>query len=736
MKKPETIFCHSLAAVLLAVRLLWTFCIPGDFFSTVPTSTVVVDRKGELLGVRIADDGQWRFPRMGEADKALPRKYVLAVVEFEDRGFRYHGGVSVKAALRALFQNIRGGRTVSGASTITMQVIRLYHPRPRTLPSKIVEAFMATRLESLLSKDRILSLYAAAAPFGGNVVGLEAACWRYLGRPPEEISWAEAATLAVLPNAPSSINLSRNREDLLSKRDRLLGRLHERGYIPDPEYEMSLEEPLIGEIHPFPSLSSHLVDRCDATSHGQYCQVEVDASLQVRAEAICKERRDALSLEGINDLCAVILEVDSTGVREIVHIGNADPLTGRVGAQVDITRSARSSGSVLKPLLYCAALQEGAVLPSALLPDVPMDFGGFAPRNYSLSYDGAVAADEALARSLNIPFVQLLSSFGVRRFAALLKNEGISLSRPVSSYGLSLALGGAEVSLGEIARSYASLALLCMGQRVEGPLDDPLAAWYTLRAMSCVVRPDGLDSWTVSSLRKVAWKTGTSWGGRDAWAVGVVPGYVVGVWAGNASGEGSPNLRGVTSAGPVMFDLFGLLPPTGEFSRPEGEEVGEMVQVCTKSGFLAGYNCKDTEQRFLPHSALSSRVCPYHAEGGEFTLPPLMASYYVRNHPDYGAVQRGGEGTPSQDGGKMQIVYPREGMVLSSSRQMDGEDGGMIFSLVHGDGDKEVYWHLDRDYLGQTLGVHKMRVNPPCGVHTLTCVDGEGNEDRVSFKVI
>ncbi len=514
---------YAAAAAAGTLLLLWLFCLPRDLFEHTAYSTVVTDRSGRLIGARIADDGQWRFP---PAD-SLPQKFVTALIEFEDRSFYRHIGVSPKALVRAAVQNIRSGRVVSGGSTLTMQVIRLSRQKPRTVWQKVVEIFMATRLEARYSKAEILRLYAAHAPFGGNVVGIDAAMWRYLGNDGSELSWAEAATLAVLQNAPSSIHLSRNRDALLAKRNRLLHRLCERGCLSKSEYELSAEEPLIGEPYPMPQYAPHWVENCNAVRHGERIRTPIDLPLQKRMEEVTARWSQELAAEGVNDLAAVVVEVKSGEV--IAYCGNSDMDRLREGKWVDIARAPRSSGSILKPLLYCAALQEGILLPQMLLPDIPTDFGGFAPKNFDGTFSGAVPADEALSLSLNVPNVHLLKEFGAMHFAELLKQAGLlSLNRPDNRYGLSLVLGGAEVRLLDIVQLYADMAACYQHfgdstRLAHFPFADRVALYATFEAMRNVNRPDQMDWRRATSTRQVAWKTGTSYGSRDGWAIGVTP---------------------------------------------------------------------------------------------------------------------------------------------------------------------------------------------------------------------
>lgn len=742
---------YIVAVAAGAILLLWLFCLPRNLFENVPYSTVVVDKNGELIGARVADDGQWRFPPCD----TLPEKFVKALIEFEDHRFYSHSGVSVRSLVRATMQNIRNGRVVSGGSTISMQVIRLSRKKPRTLWQKCVEMFMAIRLELRYSKEEILRLYASHAPFGGNVVGIDAALWRYLGDDSAELSWAEAATLAVLQNAPSLIHLDKNRDALLAKRNRLLTRLYKKGELSADDYQLALEEPLIGEPYPMPQFAPHLVEWHNKTEHGKEVKTAIDLALQRRAEELlCRWSRE-LRLSGVRDLSAVIMEVESGDV--VAYCGNSDMQFERDGMWVDIARAPRSSGSILKPLLYAAALQEGTILPNQLLPDVPTDFGGFAPKNFDGNYAGAIRADEALALSLNIPSVHLLKEYGTQRFAQTLKSCGFtSLTRPSEQYGLSLVLGGAEVRLVDVVRCYAQMAA-CYADTTtykEFPLRDRVAIYSTFDAMREVNRPDQLDWRRVSSVQNIAWKTGTSYGSRDAWAVGVTPKYVVGVWAGNADGSGAPDLTGARVAGPILFDLFELLPYSEWFNAPDAED-GVMVVVCRHSGHIASRNCTDTDTILVPKNAVRSGCCPYCREvavsldGARrvadrseptqirryFVLPPHMEHYYAKNHQEYIPLPPLKEGVISNAQSAMHIIYPTANSVVSLPKQMDGSRGSIICKVAHTDTNAELFWHLDNLYLGSTTDIHQMKIQSAVGYHRITIVDSQGNSETIPIIV-
>lgn len=732
--------------------VLWLFCLPGDLFKGVPHSTVVLSSDGELLGARIADDGQWRFP---ECD-SIPYKFEKAIIEFEDRTFYRHFGVSPKALVRATVQNIRHKRIVSGASTISMQVIRLSRQRPRTIWVKCVEMFMATRLEARYSKKEILCLYASYAPFGGNVVGLDAARWRYLGSDKAEMSWAEAATFAVLQNSPALIHLDKNRNALLARRNLLLARLRDKGYLSDKDCMLSQDEPLIDRPYPMPQYAPHYVVRMDKAHHGEKVVTGIDFRTQLHLEEITDRWRNELKRSGINDLAAVVVDV-STG-KYTAYCGNADINSDREARWVDVAASPRSSGSILKPLLYAAALQNGVILPQTILPDVPVNHGGFTPSNFNRKHDGAVPANKALERSLNIPFVELLQDYGVSSFVGTLKRAGLStLRRSPDEYGLTLILGGAEITLCDITNAYMRMSAVYQDSKTyrDFPIRDRVAIYSTFDAMRNVNRPDQLDWSRVKSVQNIAWKTGTSYGARDAWAVGVTGKYAVGVWVGNANGSGVANLTGAKMAGPIMFEIFNILPKSEWFDTPVPKD-GEIIRVCIHSGQRAGRFCGETRMETLPRNAYSTPICQYcrefrvsldgkyriqdRSESAEvrkwFVLPPFMEIYYKSRHPDYTSpppLKRAETAVPEEI---LQLTYPNPGSCLAMARQLDGSIGAIICKAAYSIDGGELYWHLDGNYLGCTTTIHEMPIMPSeQGTHRLSVVDSYGNSAEATFSI-
>ncbi|WP_407707824.1 penicillin-binding protein 1C [Bacteroides nordii] len=754
--------------VITLLLIGYIFCLPRQLFH-VPYSTVVTDRNNELLGARIAPDGQWRFPPR----TTTPAKIQACFIEFEDNHFFHHWGVNPVSIGRAAYQNLKAGRVISGGSTITMQTIRLARNNPRTFSEKFIEMIWATRLEFRYSKEKILSLYVSHAPFGGNVVGLDAAAWRYFGHSADDLSWAEAAMLAVLPNSPAMIHLSKSRQALLDKRNRLLTRLHTKGVLDDSSYELALSEPLPQEPKPLPQIAPHLTDYFYQTRNGNYSVSTIDRGIQLQIEELIERWNGEFSRSDIRNIAILVIDVQKN--QPIAYCGNVHFNKTNSGNQVDIIRSPRSTGSILKPFLYYAMLQEGSILPHTLLPDIPININGFAPQNFSQQFEGAVPASEALARSLNIPTVTMLQRYGVPKFYNFLKQTGIStLTRPASHYGLSLILGGAEGTLWDITCAYTDMARCLKGldktdcslllsdsahnasSVVPTSSFSPCAVWQTFEAIKEVNRPEEIDWRTIPSMQTIAWKTGTSYGFRDAWAVGVTPRYAVGVWVGNATGEGKPGLVGARTAGPVMFDVFNLLPSSPWFVRPSEGFVD--AEVCHLSGHLKGRFCEETDTILILPAGLKTEACPYHhrinlsADGTQriyescinteatiqknwFTLPPVWEWYYKQRHPEYKTLPPFKPGCGEDILRPMQFVYPTMNARIFLPRQMDGSKSQLTFELVHSVPKATVYWHLDNNYLAETQDFHKISLLPSSGKHTMTAVDNEGNTVSVTFFV-
>ncbi len=771
----------ALAVGLLAFIVFFIFCLPTTLFNK-PTCSVLLDRTGKLLSAQIAQDEQWRFPH----NDTVPEKFKIALVTFEDHNYYDHIGVSLRSLVRAIKQNINQGKIVSGASTITMQVIRMSRDNPdRTIFEKITEMIRAIRLETRYSKEEILAYYASNAPMGGNVVGLDAAAWRYFGRDATELSWAEAATLAVLPNAPSLIYPGKNQKKLLDKRNRLLHKLNENGVIDHFTLDLSLMETLPKKPHRLPQISPQLTALMSKKNgKGKLVHTTLDKNLQLQAMAIIQQHYNQLKQNHIYNAATVILDVKSKEV--LAYVANTYDPENQHHNQVDIIQAPRSTGSILKPFLYSMMLNDGELLPHQLVKDVPAHFVDYQPKNYSNSNEGAVSADRALSKSLNVPAVFMLKNYGVQKFHHQLQRMNFKhLTRPSIKYGLSLILGGAEASLWEISNAYASMsydlynytqldgnyyansyrnATFVKDEKKEVPvvsntsIVSASSLYFTFEAMLKVNRPDNELGWeNFSSSRKIAWKTGTSFGFRDAWAVGVTPDYVIGVWVGNADGEGRPGVVGVKAAAPILFDLFDLTPSQSWFITPYDDM--QKTNICAQSGFRAGEFCDQQKEEYIPEVTSKAGACPYHrpvhinkhgqrvnrsCEKAEniqtinwFVLPPLQAWYYKKVHPEYKPLPpysvacMGKEKNTAID-----LIFPKPNAKIYIPRGLDGKMNKLIFKAAYRNVDRELYWHLNNKFLGTTSSIHHMELQPKPGKYTLTLMDELGNYITRKFEVL
>jgi penicillin-binding protein 1C len=735
------------------------FCVPRVLFDK-PTSTVLFDSRGDLLAARIAEDGQWRFP----STDTLDCRFVKCLLNYEDRRFFSHCGVDVVAIVRAFKKNIQEGRFSEGASTLTMQVARMARGnQPRTLKNKLIEILWALDIELSYSKEEILKLYLSNAPFGGNIVGIDAASWRYFQRDLSRLSWAELSTLAVLPNSPALIHLGKNRESLKRKRDLLLKILNDRGVLSNEEYELSLAESLPEKPFPLPNYTPHLIDYKSKTDRGSFVSTFIDKRVQIQVQRLANDYNTRYrNSNHVDNIAVLVLDVESG--EPLVYVGNTTNISVEA-SHVDIIQSERSPGSTLKPFLYAAMISNGLITPKRLISDTPLSINGFTPQNFNKTFSGAVRADDAIVQSLNVPLVRMLSMYSVGRFMEDLKWLGMSSLRyDEDHYGASLILGGAEVSLWDLCQMYRRLAYNL--KNVKSSDDSTMAdrrisrsaTWFAFEAMSKLNRPEEESEWRhFSSMKNIAWKTGTSWGSRDAWSVGVTPKYVVGVWVGNATGEGRAGMTGVGFAAPVMFDVFSLLDDSGWFSPPYGEM--EQVRVCKKSGYVASTICEDVSVEYLPESANLTSSCPFcqwvHlSKDGRwqlnsscvsiseietkpwFVLPAAQEYYYKYRHADYRQLPPFREDCEGSKIDQIDLIYPEHNMMVVIPRGFDGSLEKVVCEAVSRRTDAVLYWHLDQQFVGETgNGIHQIALAPSLGEHILSVVDDLGNRKTISFEV-
>ena len=746
----------SLIIILLAGVIWWLNCLPDKLFSS-PYSTVLLDRDNELLGARIASDGQWRFPK---AD-SVPKKFETCLLTFEDRRFYKHWGVSVQALVRAAYDNFSAGKVESGASTLTMQLMRMARGnRQRTIWQKSLEILWALRTELRYSKNEILLAYTSEAPFGSNVVGLEAASWRYFNKPAYLLTWSESATLAVLPNAPGLIYPGRNPDQLRQKRNRLLRTLVELGKISHWDYKLALLEEVPNSPLSLPNSCHHLTDHCNILEPGKNHHTTLERSIQNMANNVLRSHLQTLERNRIFN--GSVLVVDNATGEVLSYVGNG---MENNESQNNMVLAQRSSGSILKPFLYAQAIEQSEISPYQLIADVPTQYAGFTPKNFDETYDGAVHADQALTRSLNIPAVRLLNDYGVPRFLNDLHHLGFwNIDQAADHYGLSLILGGAEVRLWDLVQAYSQLAAeleyekgflprpihystVCKKERTPSGLSRG-TIWTLLNILCEVKRPDGESAWKIFKGEKIAWKTGTSYGYRDAWAVGISKRYTVGVWIGNASGEGRPGITGLNVAAPVLFDVFNSLPKSNWFTEPVYDL--KQIKICVNSGMKASEFCTQTEKRDIPLSNSKAALCSYckpffvNKEGlrvfaectqsdtmiGEnrFILPPLQEWYYKKYHANYkGIPELASSCVNINSQSPINLIYPYPESSAFIPRELTGEKEKIVLKAVHRNDKEKIYWHLNSEYLGQTSGFHHMEIQNHPGLYNLTLTDQSGS---------
>lgn len=748
-------------------------------------ASLLLARDGSLLGAAIAKDQQWRFAPVD----SLPDKYRQSLLLFEDQYFYQHPGVNPLAIARALQGNIRAGKVTSGGSTITMQLARLLRQEQlqrdakktsRNLNSKIREAFLALQLEWHFSKDGILAHYVARAPYGGNIVGLRAAAWRYFGRSPEYLSWAESSLLAVLPNSPALIHPGRQRDLLKIKRDLLLKRLHGKHFLSDLDLQLALLEPLPDRPQPLPQSAPHLL----ATLKKQHPQEHffhstLEPHYQQLANQIAERQSARLANEGVNNIALVLIDHES--METLAYVGNKPFGHTRTSApDVDIVQRPRSTGSILKPLLYGLMLQEGELAPTSLIPDIPTQINGYSPRNYDRNFRGAVPAQFALAHSLNIPSVRMLRSYGINRFQQKLQAMGLSsLFRPADDYGLTLILGGAEASLWELTAIYARLAASARDGDIDQPSPKLLtenfdqekrikpvikqgAAWLTLQALVEVARPGNENYWRdFAGSQTIAWKTGTSYGLRDAWAIGSNGRYTLGVWVGNAGGEPATFISGQTSAAPILFDMFDALPSVNWFAKPE--HALKTISVCRDDGYLAGGQCDAVDMQ-VPAISHFEKITPHHQrihldEARQFrvhnecesvskmqtrdwfVLPPAQEFYWRQYHSDYKSLPPWRKDCVAQsaqqdDDLPMELIYPQASSRIYIPVDLDGKRSRVVLKAIHRNPNATLYWHLDDKFLGETHIFHEREASLEPGLHKLLVMDKNGYQLVRRFRVI
>lgn len=734
----------GLGTAVFASVLLWPMD-PRPYLR-VNASSEMTDRSGKLMYAFLNPDEQWLFPReLAEISPYL----IQATIAAEDQRFYEHAGIDPAAVLRAAWQNLASGGVRSGASTITMQVVKRRHSSTRSIAGKVVQAVQALRLERHATKNEILCAYLNSAPYGLNLVGCEAAARRYFGKPALELTLEEAALLAGLPKAPTALMPLAKPEAARDRRNHVLVRMRDEGFISPLEWKLATAAPVSAKWNDFPAHSPHLAMRLASRSAftGRVATT-LDYAVQARCERAVVDALKTFDNEVTN---GAVIVLDAASAEVLARVGSADFFRTPDGGQVDVIRSPRSPGSALKPFTYALAIERNKLYACEMLLDDSLDYGLYHPANYDGKYRGLVSASYALRRSLNVPSVIVLERLGYGELHAFLRQAGLTtLSRPAEQYGLGLTLGNCEVRLDELAAAYGMLANLGLYRPLRETLEAPVAASRRILSEGTAVElfqmleqplPDEYQRDVVHAVGytpPVCWKTGTSTGHHDAWAFVFNRHYVVGVWLGNNSGRSSKRLVGARAALPLAARIFRALPPKPQPAWPDRARATREVRVCAATGLPATAWCGKTNTAMIAGNQYLNRDCDVHYPAASSTTTPETG--VVERWPA-GArewdlarvtapIQPGIDEFPRVEG--LQILTPadKSEFVLTREDQAD-----RIRPRASADGTMTVHWYLDGRYLGEAGPERHLFLALSEGEHQLTCMALNGDTDTVTYRV-
>jgi penicillin-binding protein 1C len=765
MKTNRFLLAAGISLALLFVSLLMPVKNNVDY------SKILFSSQGELLRVWLNKNEQYQFP---ESEK-ISEKYKIAVLHFEDKRFYRHFGIDPVAIMRAVKQNVRAKKIESGASTITMQVARLRKPSRRTFFAKFREAHFALRMELWKSKEEIFAEYASLAPMGGNIVGAETACWRFFGHGLEEITWAEAALLALLPNRPAALNLKKEREILLERRNNLLKSLAKNGHISEETLSSATQESL-PKINadwrfktPHYAEAAKLLFPNKTILHGT-----IDSKVQEKLEGIAKKYGQKIREYSNVNISVLIAETQTGKIRG--YLGSLNYYDTLSKGMIDGIYARRSTGSILKPFLYALAIERGPYTPESLIEDIPSWYNGFSPQNTDKNFSGIVPLKDALIRSLNVPAVKVLAAYGVEDFHYWLKNAGLKgLFRSPEGYGLSLILGGGESSLVELVPLYSML--MNNGKRTElkwiendsagnakneEQLLHEISAYHIREILTNVKRPDFERYYShFNNQIPIAWKTGTSYGSRDAWAIGVNEQWTIGVWIGNFEGGSVSGLSGAGSAAPLLFSLFNNL---SDFKKtlwkgfPDDANF-ENAEICEFCGYRAHDFCPAKKFVALSPNRNQNQICPFHKKtiiskksgfevcslcwDAEDTLHIVERHFSAAvkselrklGHFLHAEALHNPKCPAKKEDTPFSIIYPENDARLFLPSGDAINTMGFVALAAHKQHNGELQWFLNGEFLGFTKGTHKISVNVGTGRHRLGAQDSLGRYVETRFRV-
>ena len=788
-------FFLSIPAIALLLFLILHLCFPLPKEKLhLPSSTVVLDRNGEWLRAFTSEDDMWRITETS-LENVSPQ-FQTAMLTYEDKWFYHHWGINPVSLFGAMYDNLKTGKVVRGGSTITMQLARLMEPKERTIPNKMIEMFRAIQLELTYKKSEILTYYFNMLPYGGNIVGSAAASRLYFNKPQNALSLGEAALLAAIPNSPERLRPDRYPKRALKAKKKVLQRMRDAGKITEHQMVEALQERIPTERYTLPFKAPHLsrllaqkrTSYLSGNSENPWIHTTINLRYQDIAERILHERLRPLQAQGISTGAIIVMDTKSHDV--LAMVGSHDFFDAEYSGQVNGTLAIRSPGSTLKPFIYAIAIDRGVITPGTLLYDVPVDYLGYSPVNFDGKYTGYVTAREALANSLNVPAVNLCAKTGKNQLYTFLRRAGISTFDNENKYGLSLVLGGCGVNLLELTNLYAGLANMGVftpykivkkeendigGQKrdkaeithtVSSPTSDyqllkPETSWIVTEMLTTLKRPDYPEVFELTgTMPKVAWKTGTSYGHRDAWSIGYSPDFTIGVWIGNFNGTGSPILSGSDTAAPILFSLFTAL--IGEktsqwFSKPEKLEER---QVCSLSGKLLTPHCPThTTDMYIPNISpvdtchihkkiqidmtTGERLCSSCRTGRKYIDKTIVvwpsevatwlnaSGYVVPELPNHNAnCTRLLTGTPPI------ILSPTRETVYHIRSGVPPEYQKIRLSASVSGDTQDLYWFLNGELISKGEAVEAAFLTPVVGNHQLTCIDGAGRSTSLPLTIV
>lgn len=764
--KPKTRLARrSFRTAIFAISCFLLFLLLNLIFpapSTPAYSTIITDNKGQVIHAYLTPDEQWRMKTELDEISPLLKK---TIIEKEDKYFYYHPGVNLLAVGRAFFRNVFTGRRTSGASTITMQVARMLEPKKRNIWNKLREMFRATQLEWKYSKDEILQLYVNMVPYGGNIQGVKAASLLYFNKNPDHLSLAEITALSIIPNRPSSLVVGRSNDLIVKERNKWLQRFAEDGVFTQKEIQDALAEPLSATRGTVPKLAPHLAYKLKKLG-GDIIHTNIDLNTQLKTEKLVADYIRGLKFFNINNAAVVIINNQTHKV--ISYVGSANFYDTTDGGQVNGAAAVRQPGSTLKPLLYGLSMDEGLITPKMIITDVAVNYNGYVPENYDQRFNGYVSMEYALAHSLNIPAVKMLSQLGKDRLIqALGQCNFTQIRKDQKKLGLSMILGGCGTSLEELTGLFSSFAnsgtfiqptyIQSDTARERNQIISPPATFMLNEILSSINRPDFPINWQATEkLPKIAWKTGTSYGRRDAWSIGYNQHFTVGIWVGNFNGQGIPELSGAQTATPLLFKVFNSIDYDADeqwFRQPKSLDIR---MVCNETGMPPADYCTDLVTDYFIPLVSPSKACNNRLEiavsADEHTsycvqctpatgykrkwyklISPDMEAYFDEHKIAY-------EKIPPHNPDCEKIFYDA-GPVIKSPNS-GGEyyisktsPEPLLLKCEAGADVSKVYWYINNRFYKTAQAREKLFFMPDAGMNKISCTDDKGRNRDIKITV-